>query len=50
MKKEDKELIISIKEARKIMGVKGKDYSDEYVRKLILEMDFLANLITQHLL
>lgn len=35
-------LIISVKEARKFLGIKSKNYSDEEIEKLIQDLDGIA--------
>lgn len=40
----EEEQIISIKEARKIMGTSARKYTDEALAKLINELDMIAML------
>ena len=43
--RKQEELIISIGEARKLLGKEAQEYSDEKVEKLIREMMFLCNIL-----
>ena len=40
----DGKLIISVKEARKLMGRNAKNLSDEEVEKAITDLDFIARM------
>lgn len=41
----ESELIISVKEARKLLGKDAKEMTDEEVEKLIKDLDQLARLV-----
>lgn len=40
----DENLIISVKEARKLMGKEAEKYTDEQVIKIITDLDFIASM------
>lgn len=40
----DEKLIISVKEARKLMGKEAEKYTDEQVIKIITDLDFMAEM------
>ncbi len=40
----DEGLIISVKEARKLMGKEAEKYTDEQVIKIITDLDFMAGM------
>ena len=40
----DENLIISVKEARKLMGKEAEKYTDEQVIKIITDLDFIAGM------
>ena len=44
MTENDENLIISVKEARKLMGKEAEKYTDEQVIKIITDLDFIAGM------
>lgn len=42
-------IIISIKEARKILGVEYRDEPDSMVEAVINDLDFMAEILLKHL-